>query len=91
MYNKMPGSTRPNRRTRRADADGVPQRDFVAAHVKERLGHARGVRGGHRALVGAAQYARDVAPHAHAPGLGGLHHGAEALQTLGDAVGLDDT
>jgi hypothetical protein len=70
----------------RAHADGVGDANVVTADVQQALhdvfhGIERDL-----ALVGAAQRARDGGAHLHAVGLGGLGHGAEAFDGLGDGA-----
>jgi len=69
---------------RRAGADGVAERDLVAAHVPQSLRHAGGDGGVDVALIGAAQHAGDVPAHAPAQLLGPRRDGGEALQALVD-------
>ncbi|MNZ95338.1 hypothetical protein D3C78_1144840 [compost metagenome] len=69
-----------------AGADGVAQGHFVAAHGVELGGDGGHLLGGHLAVIGAAQYAGDIAPHADALGLGRFHHRHEARQALGDGA-----
>src|SRR5690606_20115225 len=70
----------------RAGANGVAQGYFVAAHVEQlacHMGHRRRV---DLALIGAAQYAGDIAAHLHAIGTCRLHQGGEARQALLDGT-----
>ena len=69
-----------------ASADGVAQRDFVAAHGEQLAGHRSDLLGCDFALIGAAKHAGDIAAHADAVGLGRVHYWDEALQTLGDGA-----
>ncbi len=64
---------------RRTDADGVAERDFVAAEIPQHLCDVD-----HRlrldlALIGAAKDGRNVAAHPHAVGLGARQHRLEPV------------
>ena len=82
----MPATARSSCRafSGRADADGVAERDFVAAEVPQHLGDVD-----HRlrldlALIGAAEHAGDIAAHPDAVGLGAGQHRLEALDRFRD-------
>ena len=69
---------------RRADADGVAERDLVAAHLGQLSRHVGHGGRRHLALVGAAQGAGDIAADADLRGLSGLADRREAGQAVGD-------
>src|SRR6266851_2615402 len=69
---------------RRADADGVAERDFVAAEIPQ---YPRDVHHGlrlHLAVIGAAEHAGDIAAHLDAVSLGSDDDGLEAVDGFGD-------
>jgi len=61
----------------RADADGVAQRDLVAAKCMQLARHAHDIGDGHVALVRAAEHGGDIAAHFDAVGGGTFQHRAE--------------
>ncbi|KAG1443372.1 hypothetical protein G6F57_018117 [Rhizopus arrhizus] len=73
------------RLARGTDADGVAQRDFVAAHLVQGTGHAHHVGQRYFALVGAAEHGGHIAAHTHAIGGGPAQDRLETGQRLVDA------
>jgi hypothetical protein len=71
---------------RRADADGVAQRDLGAAHGVECRRHLDHPRHRHRPLVGAAEHAGDIATNAQAGRQGRVADRRETRQALGDGA-----
>jgi hypothetical protein len=69
---------------RGADADGVAERDLVAAHLQQRRRHVGHRLRRDRPLVGATHHAGDVAAHPHAGRVRRLGDRAEAFERLGD-------
>ena len=72
------------RRPRRADADGVAKGNFLATHFVERAGNIRDRISGDRALIGAAENARDIAAHANTGPMGRRHHRFKTTQGVSD-------
>ena len=71
---------------RRADADGVAQRNLVTAHGVEFLRHLGDLGRRDIAFVGTTHHAGHVASHLDFPGQRGLGHGPEARKALGDGA-----
>ena len=69
-----------------AGADGIAQRNLVAAHGMKLACHCGDLLRGDVAVVGTAQHAGDVATHAHLGGLGRLQQRHETLQAVGDGA-----
>ena len=69
-------------RARIADADGVAERDFVAAHVEEDFRHFGGFLRRHDAFVGTADDTGNIAAHRDCQRRGGGNHRLEALQAF---------
>ncbi|MNV49510.1 hypothetical protein D3C71_1414680 [compost metagenome] len=67
---------------RGADADGVAQRNLIAAHGMQAHGHAHYVVQRYGALIRAAEHGGDVAAHLDAIGLGPGQDRLEAQQRL---------
>lgn len=67
-----------------AGADGVAERDLVAAHLEQLASHRGDLLRRHLAFVGAAEHAGHVTAHTDTLLAGGVHHRHEALEALGD-------
>ncbi|MCY1421143.1 hypothetical protein D9M71_367890 [compost metagenome] len=72
------------RRASGAGADGVPQRDLVAAHGIELASDQSDLLRGNVTFIGAAQHAGHVPAHGHSLLSGGLHDRRETLQAFAD-------
>ncbi|MNZ36198.1 hypothetical protein D3C78_536120 [compost metagenome] len=67
-----------------ASTDGVAQRDFVAAHVMQGLGHRGDLFGTDPAFIRAAEHAGNVTAHPHTVAARRLHDRLETLEALTD-------
>src|ERR1700688_2099277 len=69
---------------RRSDADGIAERDFVAAEIPQQLCHLHHGLRLHLAVIGATEHAGDIAAYLDAVSFGSDDDRLEALDGLGD-------